>query len=323
MKKRIIFSIFFVLGLSTTAFGQWVQVGFKDTEIVGLGVSPSRMLFTGTRSGVFVSLNKGNTWSVLGTHDVILNFRGDGLGFLTGGRMFRTTDSGIVWSLQQGNDLVSTAPAIAFAPNGNIFASTNADATTSLFISTNNGDNWTALSGLQTNSHIRSITINKNGDIFAGGQDGMFRSTDDGNSWKKIDSGLTETNIVSVAVNSKGQLFACALDLGVFRSTNNGDSWTWTMSDTIWSYTTFTFNTLTLDSSDHIFVGHNGGFIPKYEGGVAYSTDDGDSWNEKDEGLGVNSIEAIAIDKAGYIYMPDHKREASIGVLYRNSEWNP
>ncbi|MFI5263643.1 MAG: hypothetical protein ACHQM6_03910 [Candidatus Kapaibacterium sp.] len=308
MRKKLAISIILILGFSTTAFGQWAQIGFKNTEIFGLGISPSHELFVGTQNGAFYSFDNGDNWKLMDAQSVIFNFRRDGLGFITGSGMYLTTDSGVVWKIMAVNDLVNTAPAVAFAPNGHIFASTNADGMPSMFVSMYGGNLWEALPGPQINDHIRSIAINKKGDIFAGGQEGMFRSTDDGNSWNKIDSGfkmasgLTEANITSVAINSKGILFATNLDLGVFRSSDNGDSWSWTMADTIWRHTEFVFNSICIDSSDRIFVGHNGGLPPVYIGGIAYSTNNGDTWNENDAGLGYNSIEVIAIDNKGYVF---------------------
>lgn len=42
--------------------------------------------------------------------------------------------------------------------------------------------------GLNTN-HIRSIVIDNNGSVFAGGDLGIWRSIDNGDSWQRINNG--------------------------------------------------------------------------------------------------------------------------------------
>ncbi len=77
-----------------------------------------------------------------------------------------------------------------FAQNGsNIFAGTVYGG---VFLSTNNGNSWTAvnngLSGLGLD--IYSIAINGN-NIFLGTRQGAYLSTNNGISWTAINNGLT------------------------------------------------------------------------------------------------------------------------------------
>jgi photosystem II stability/assembly factor-like uncharacterized protein len=109
---------------------------------------------------------------------------------------------------------------LSLAVSGNkIFAGSD----NSVYLSTDNGDNWTKKSSGLANNSVRSLAISGN-NIFAGTEsDGIYLSTNNGGSWTKKSSGLTDNSVRSLAV-SGNDIFAATLD-GVFVSTNNGDSW--------------------------------------------------------------------------------------------------
>jgi len=84
--------------------------------------------------------------------------------------------------------------AIVSAPNGsggaNLFAGT---LTGGVFLSTNNGTNWTAVNNGLTRYDIYSLSVSPDGSkLFAGtGGVGMFLSTNNGTSWTSVSDGLT------------------------------------------------------------------------------------------------------------------------------------
>lgn len=105
----------------------------------------------------------------------------------------------------------------ALAANGsNLFAGTD---TAGVFLSTNNGTSWTAVSTGMTKIYVNTLVVNDS-NLFAGTSGGAFLSTNNGTSWKSV--GLGGVN--ALAVNG-ANLFA-GVTGGVYLSTNNGTSWT-------------------------------------------------------------------------------------------------
>jgi photosystem II stability/assembly factor-like uncharacterized protein len=149
-----------------------------------------------------------------------------------------------------------------------------------IFRSTDNGVNWTAVNTGLTDLDIRSLTVNVNGDLFAGSRSGVFRSSDDGATWTPANSGLPYT-ANDLAVNASGHLFAAIGPQqgygGVFRSTNNGDSWT-----IIGLKDTAIRNIAVQPASGHIFV------VTELGEGVFRSTNNGATWVAIKSGLPEN-----------------------------------
>jgi len=110
---------------------------------------------------------------------------------------------------------VSLGTVLSFAVNGtNLFAG-GGDG---LFVSTDNGENWTAAgSGLE--GTVRSLAVS-GPNLFAGtdkwpGDGGVFLSTNNGTSWTAVNTGLARTAVNSLAVKDS-YLFA-GTDSGIWR----------------------------------------------------------------------------------------------------------
>jgi hypothetical protein len=129
--------------------------------------------------------------------------------------MQRSTDGGASWNMIPG---FGSSWLDCFAASGNyVFASLSM---TSLYRSTNSGDNW-AVTTLP-NLHINAVTINGNTVYAAMGNSGIYISNDNGASWNL--SSLNNQTVNSAAA-SASNVFAGANSTGVWISTNNGTSW--------------------------------------------------------------------------------------------------
>ena len=106
----------------------------------------------------------------------------------------------------------------SLAQSGNtLFAGT--DYIPGLYISTDNGLNWT-ISSLN-NRDVGAITVSSN-NIYAGTNVGVFLSTNLGSNWTQT----VLNNRFILSLESKGNyVFAGTLDSGVFISSDNGISW--------------------------------------------------------------------------------------------------
>lgn len=91
-----------------------------------------------------------------------------------------------------------------------------------VFVSNNNGDNWT-LTGYENQNSIDSVVsalfVSSANDIFIGTLGlGVLYSTDNGDSWVEINSGLPSGPIIfSFITNEDGKILA-GTSMGIFRS---------------------------------------------------------------------------------------------------------
>jgi hypothetical protein len=215
----------------------WEQIGLPITFIPSISISGDNIFACGA-GGIFLSTNNGSNWEFnfmygpVGIGHVTSNssyiYAGSfGLG------IFQSTDYGISWEriLQEGfiQSLVTseTNTYAAISPghllhstdNGkswdsivffnkmginclaldgtNVYVGTNGNG---VYLSTNNGINWTQEDTRLTNTSVNSI-VTSGTNIFAGTNSGVFLSTNHGTNWLQINNGLTDTNIFSFAVS--------------------------------------------------------------------------------------------------------------------------
>ena len=173
----------------------------------------------------------------------------------------------------------SSGYVLSLAVSGsNIFAGTDSG----VFLSTNDGTNWTAVNSGLTNTNVRALAV-IDSNIFAGTWgDGVFRFSNSGTSWTSVNSGLRDREVTSLAV-SGNTIFAGTEANGVYFSTTIGTSWT-QVNGFIIPYT------LSLAAcGSNIFVGTYSGFFQV--------TDTGTSWTVVNSGLG-NIISSFAVSES-------------------------
>ena len=179
----------------------------------------------------------------------------------------------------------------AFAASGSyVFAGSDTSSLAyfggSVFLSTNNGTDWTNVSAGLVGPAVHALAINGT-NIFAGtGGNGVFVSTNNGTNWTAVNTGLTN-KFVNVLAASGTYLFAGTtggwddITGGVFRSTDTGASWT--------KVNTGLTNTVVLELAvlgTKLFAG------TPY-GGLFVSTDNGTSWTRTS--LNASYVGALAV----------------------------
>ncbi len=92
-----------------------------------------------------------------------------------------------------------------------------------VFLSTNNGTNWTAVNNGLTNLYINSLFVIGN-NLFAATRAGVFNSINLGTSWAPVNSGLTDLYVYALGVIGTN-LYASTAQ-SVFVSADNGVTWT-------------------------------------------------------------------------------------------------
>ncbi|HEV8512952.1 MAG TPA: T9SS type A sorting domain-containing protein [Cyclobacteriaceae bacterium] len=152
---------------------------------------------------------------------------------------------------------------------------------TGVFISTNNGQNWSLTNTGLTDLQVGDLLYN-GGTLFAATGAGLYKSTNGGASWAASNTGLTSTNVLSFAVN--GTSIFVGTTNGVFLSTNNGASWTAVnngLTNTygyVWSLAV---------SGNNIFAGTEGN-------GAFLSTNNGANWTAVNSGLTYPRIDLLS-----------------------------
>lgn len=126
------------------------------------------------------------------------------------------------WVQTSGPSGVSVQTQAASGPN--LFAGT----TGGVYLSTNNGTNWTGVNSGLTNLYVTSLAVSGT-NIFAGTHGGIFGVSLSPNSptiWTAVNTGLTKNTWVTSIVVAGANLFAGTNTGGIFLSTNSGASWT-------------------------------------------------------------------------------------------------
>ncbi len=290
MKKLILSLIISYSLFNFNCHAQWQQTDCSYNNYFKSIIISESKIFAGTiDEGAFLSTNNGESWNAISTE-------------------------------------LSGAAFYTFAIKGdNIFGGTSSG----IYLSTNNGQSWTAVNKGVTNSSINSITISEE-NIFAGSA-GVFLSTNNGESWIERSNGLPNANyfITSIAISGTN-IFIGTYGVGIFLSTDNGVNWI----DKNNGLTTLYVNSLII-SGENIYAGTGGGvfistnkgaswiaknkglspsdvsslaisgtniFAGTWEGGVALSTNNCESWNVVNNGLLYNpSITSLALNET-YIF---------------------
>jgi hypothetical protein len=175
-------------------------------------------------------------------------------------------------------DLSVSALAIS---GGNIFAGTG----NGVFLSSNNGSNWTAVNTGLTSTDVQALAISGINIFAATYSGGVFLSSNNGTNWTAVNTGLpapSSAGIYSLAI-SGSDIFAGTEGYGVFRSSNNGSSWVATGL-----ITTVAIVPALAISGNNIFAGTFRG--------VFLSTNNGNSWTSVNTGLTDTLVFSLALN---------------------------
>jgi photosystem II stability/assembly factor-like uncharacterized protein len=165
-----------------------------------------------------------------------------------------------------------------------------------VFLSTNSGVNWTGANKGLSNTYINSLVISST-NLFAGTEGGVYLSTDNGKNWTP--AGLNNENIRTLAVMGT-ELFAGTFFHGVFLSTDNGVNWKPVNNGLAANMLVFTLAV----SGTNLFAGTiNGAFL---------SIDHGSSWTK----AGLKDEQVISLTASGKnLYAGTHTVQGFLGGI--------
>ena len=295
MKKNVVrtaFSMFILIFLTTSAYPQWVQTNWPESNsffdlYTNQGIVFARIWDSFNGGRVFFSDDNGTNWVQISSADSdidILSIVMWNNNILAGtwNGFYQCMLDNISWEPFEPNGIPadtaiwSTAMidnSLLAGAMGEIYESSIEDANIWVEIST----------GIPENAHITSIAANGNA-IFAGtDSNGIFIVTDNEINWTAINSGLTDKHISQLAsIDTK--LFAVTLKDGVFISDSNGMDWVSDANETIWMP-----DNSGLDNINCLLPVNNLLFAGTDSNGVYFSTNNGLNWIPINSGMPTNN----------------------------------
>ena len=158
------------------------------------------------------------------------------------------------------------------------------------------------------NNTARSMTIASNGDIWIGSTNSseVFLSTDNGDTWVQKYNGYNNlSQIRSIAVSPiNGYIFAGTSRNGLLRSTDNGETWVQVLNNI--DYVHYIVLDILITPIEEIYlviVYLDYSQPPDTEERVYYSSDNGNTWIGKSNGLPEYHYDALALGRDGTLYI--------------------
>ena len=282
--------------LSSDNGSNWasVDLGWQNTTITpivnAICVPAAEIVVVGTHHGIFVSMSNGLEWEktdpdycpITNVSSIATSGSNVCIGSWGGDVVYSSA-----YGYSAANIGLSAINVNSVAISGsNVFAGSESKG---VFLSTDNGGNWTPVNNGLSTSNVNSIAINGS-NIFAGTNGGgAFLSTDNGSNWAAVNNGLTNDDVRTISF-SESNIFAGTNGGGVFLSDDNGSSWTAVNSG--FSGNGLFINAIAVNDSN-IFAGTNDG--------VFLSTDNGSNWVEVNNGLSNTVVFSIATS-ADYLF---------------------
>lgn len=203
--------------LSSNNGTNWSPAGLNYFNITYAMTEFGGFLYAATELGVWRTSNNGAYWIVTSLNNTTMY----SLASSTSRIFVGSHNSGLYYSSGGQGWFISSLSATSIRSlviNGEFIAA-GCGNSAGVFISTNNGANWsqTALN----NKSVYSMAMTGN-NIFAGTGSGVYRSTDLGTTWVHT---LLNNELVYSLAASGSSVFAGTELHGVFISENNGTTW--------------------------------------------------------------------------------------------------
>ncbi len=266
---------------STNSGGVWsvANEGLANGGVSALVVDPQTptTLYAGTRAGAFRSTDGGEHWAAAGIE-------------IADGRVFAL-----------GIDPVTPSTLYAGTHHG-------------MYKTFDGGNHWSEINVGFPDHRVQALVIDPQqpATLYAGTFDpanfggGIFRSIDGGGHWTAINDGLANgsASIFALAIDPQTPttIYAAAFN-GVYKSTDSGEHWELFSDGLTDQPDSIRVAALLVDPKNPlvVYAGLEGGLGL---GGVYKSTDGGEHWVERNNGLlDFTSVETIAIDASGTLYI--------------------
>jgi photosystem II stability/assembly factor-like uncharacterized protein len=171
----------------------------------------------GPPGGIYITFDNAMNWTQLSDYGDWINilvfcgnnlFAGTGGIYSSPGGVLRSNNNGSGWvSAGLENQYISTLASRGI----NLFASSDSG----VFLSSDNGTNWTSINNGLNNNHVYSFSF-VGDNIFAAGGFSVFLSTNNGTNWTDVGNNLPETYILSLTTDGNS-IYAGTYGDGVWK----------------------------------------------------------------------------------------------------------
>ncbi|MEI6090607.1 MAG: T9SS type A sorting domain-containing protein [bacterium] len=270
---------------TSTDYGNtWQQI--NEIDVYNIIKTSDGKFLAATRKGVLFSNSLTDNWSTRneGINELYLTCvyinKSTGIhkdeiivGSLDG-MIYKSTDLGKTYKqVHQMNN--SRITAIIAGPNDYLYASSGWSG---IARSKDFGETWENVNTGVDDTDITSLTVDKNGNIYAGAFSVIYKSINNGDSWTTCLSGNESVQCTSLQVNSKGTIFAGTMSYGVMKSTNGGAVW-----QQMATGLAVPISYISMNKKDEVFA-------TTFEGHLYSSSNDGVKWDIVAQSEGITTM---------------------------------
>jgi photosystem II stability/assembly factor-like uncharacterized protein len=257
-------------------------------------------LFVGSSTGVWMSKNSGEDWSLISSTTMPVNINSlevdpktsSTIYAGTNWRPYKSTDSGKNWRLIK-TGMIDDSDVFAITVNSKDNDHLIASACSGIYESLNGGDQWKKIQGIpSTSRRTRAIIQHPSlpGTVFAGTTQGFWLSNTGGKTWMLTTQRNLEINSIAVHPDDPNRVYIATNNYGVMISTDGGKNFAQSND----SFTSrFTYS-VTADATqpNRLYAttqntASSGGF-------VFYSADAGHNWIQS-KGIDINKVSPFTI----------------------------
>ena len=189
-------------------------------------------LLVGTTSGVWMSNNKGDSWSKIesatmpqGVNSMAVDPRKNSTIYAgTNWRPYKSTDGGKSWRLIK-NGMIDDSDVFAITVDPRDPEHIVASACSGIYESFNGGDRWAKIQGIPSQSRrTRDIVQHPSiaGTVYAATTEGFWMTTNGGKSWALTTQRNLEINSIAVHPDEPNRVFIATNNYGVMVSNDGG-----------------------------------------------------------------------------------------------------
>lgn len=289
--RRSLFSLALVL-ISISGFSQWSHLpGPVGGNVVDLAVGNNVVFAGGQPTGLFKSVDGGNSWSEVPPESGLTDRFVSSLRYVNGILYVGTATTGLYYSADNGLNFSAPIQGLFGVNQINAVVQSGTDlylasGASGIYKSGDNGQSWTPVTTGFTSLQVRDMTMFGT-TIVAGTDQGILTSSDNGVTWVLRNTGLTTISIFSLGTTG-GILYAGTMGGGIFRSLDGGQTW-----NAINAGITFSPG-----GTSYGFAFSGTTTYAAFDSGVWQSTNNGDSWSlvNNSNGLPPGSIStALAV----------------------------